>query len=178
MPVEKRNIILNDITERMAYKSSAHPITKKYPTRQDYAAHRYPSCGLRFEINKVNQSPDEFKKQVSKMAAEEDKAEDATSDTANDWYLGPKNRNVGSVHSDFIVCNAVDLCERNYVAVYPIGGWWKERPYLKKTDNKVKYALVVSLETPSVEIDLYTPIINVISTVVPVTVPIYSEEEI
>lgn len=39
MPVEKKNIILNDITERMAYKSSAHPITKKYPTRQDYVAH-------------------------------------------------------------------------------------------------------------------------------------------
>ena len=138
--------------------------------------YRYPSCGLRFEINKVNQSLDEFKKQVSKMAAEEDKAEETTSSTANDWYLGPKNRNVGSIHSDFIICNAVDLCERNYVAVYPIGGWWKERPYLKKTDKKVKYALVVSLETPSVEVDLYTPIINEISTVVPVTVPIYSEE--
>ena len=39
MSVEKRNIILNDITERMAYKSSAHPVSKKYPSRQDYASH-------------------------------------------------------------------------------------------------------------------------------------------
>ena len=134
--------------------------------------YRYPSCGLRFEINKVNQSLDEFKKQINKMVAEDDKAEETASSTVNDWYLGPKNRNVGSIHSDFIVCNAVDLCDRNYVAVYPIGGWWKERPYLNKTNNKVKYALVVSLETPSVEVDLYTPIINKIRTAIPVSVQV------
>ena len=134
--------------------------------------YRYPSCGLRFEINRINQSLEEFKKQVNKMAAEEDKGIDTMTNSANNWYLGPNNRNVGSIHSDFIVCNAIDLCERNYVAVYPVGGWWKERPYLKKTDNKIKYALVLSLETPKTEVDLYTPIINEISTTVPVAVPI------
>lgn len=134
--------------------------------------YRYPSCGLRFEINRVNQSLEEFKKQVNKMAAEEEKSEDTASNTANNWYLGPNNRNVGSIHSDFIVCNAVDLCERNYVAVYPVGGWWKERPYLKKTDNKVKYSLIVSLETPSIEADLYTPIVTKVSTAIPIAVPI------
>lgn len=134
--------------------------------------YRYPSCGLRFEINRVNQTLEEFKKQVNKMAAEEDKANESVANTANNWYLGPNNRNVGSIHSDFIVCNAVDLCERNYVAVYPVGGWWKERPYLKKTDNKVKYSLVVSLETPSIDVDLYTPIINKINTAIQVAVPI------
>lgn len=134
--------------------------------------YRYPSCGLRFEINRVNQTLDEFKKQVNKMAAEEDKGGDTASNTTNNWYLGPNNRNVGSIHSDFIVCNAIDLCERNFVAVYPVGGWWKERPYLKKTDNKVRYSLVVSLETPSNDVDLYTPIITKISTAIPVAVPI------
>ena len=137
--------------------------------------YRYPSCGLRFEINRVNQPLEEFKKQVNKMAAEEDKSGDTVSNTANNWYLGPNNRNVGSIHSDFIICNAVDLCERNYVAVYPVGGWWKERPYLKKTDNKVKYSLVVSLETPRVDVDLYTPIITKISTAVPIAVSIAQE---
>ena len=102
------------------------------------------------------------------MATEEDKLADTTPNTANNWYLGPINRNVGSIHSDFIVCNAVDLFERNYVAVYPVGGWWKERPYFNKTDNKVKYALVVSLETPSEEVDLYTAIVNKIPTAIPI----------
>ena len=134
--------------------------------------YRYPSCGLRFEINRVNQSLDEFKKQVNKMAAEEDNAGDTVSNTANNWYLGPNNRNVGSIHSDFIICSAVDLCERNYVAVYPVGGWWKERPYLKKTDNRVKYSLVVSLETASVDVDFYTPIMAKINTAIPNAIPI------
>lgn len=134
--------------------------------------YRYPSCGLRFEINRINQPLEEFKKQVNKMAVEEDKGIDTMTNSANNWYLGPNNRNVGSIHSDYIVCNAIDLCERNYVAVYPVGGWWKERPYLKKTNNKIKYALVLSLETPKTEVDLYTPIINEISTVVPIAVPI------
>ena len=39
MSVEKRNILLSGITERMAYKSSAHPVSKKYPVRQDYMSH-------------------------------------------------------------------------------------------------------------------------------------------
>ena len=39
MSVEKRNIFLKDITERMAYKSSAHPISKNYPFRKDHVAH-------------------------------------------------------------------------------------------------------------------------------------------
>ena len=134
--------------------------------------YRYPSCGLRFEINKPNQSLDEFKSQVNKMARDEDKDADASARSANDWYLGPINRNVGSVHSDFIIGNAVDLCESRYVAVYPVGGWWKERPYLNRYEHKVKYSLVVTLSTPDLSVDLYTPIINQISTAIPVSVPI------
>lgn len=130
--------------------------------------YRYPSCGLRFEINKVNQSLQEFKKQVNKMAAEEDKQEETITATGNNWYLGINNRNIGSIHSDFIIGNAVDLYNRNYVAIYPVGGWWKERPYLLKTNSKIRYSLVVSLETPRIDIDLYTPIINQIGTTISV----------
>lgn len=42
--------------------------------------------------------------------------------------------------------------------MYPVTGWWKERPHLGKYNNSVKYSLIVSVETPSQEIDLYTPI--------------------
>lgn len=42
----------------------------------------------------------------------------------------------------------------NFIAVYPSGGWYKYRKsYLNQS---VKYALVVSLETPSQ--DIYTEI--------------------
>lgn len=79
---------------------------------------------------------------------------------------------MGSVHSDFIIGNAVDLCESRYVAVYPVGGWWKERPYLNRYEHKVKYSLVVTISTLDLSVDLYTPIINQISTAIPVSVPI------
>lgn len=134
--------------------------------------YRYPSCGLRFEINRPNQSLEEFKSQVNRMARDEDNNSDAGVNSANNWYLGPNNRNVGSVHSDFIVGNAVDLCESRNVAVYPVGGWWKERPYLNRYEHKVKYSLVVTLSTPDLSVDLYTPIINQINTPIPVSVPI------
>ena len=136
--------------------------------------YRYPSCGLRFEINNPTQSIEEFKAKVNIIARAEDHDEDNSSKGAsgNNWYLGPNNRNVGSIHSDFIIANAAELCDSKYVAVYPVGGWWKERAYLGKSENKVRYSLVVSLSTPETNVDLYTPIINQIGTMIPVSVPI------
>ena len=136
--------------------------------------YKYPSCGLRFEINNANQSLEEFMAKVNIIARAEDHEEDnsTSGSSGNDRYLGPNNRNVGSVHSDFIIANAADLCESKYVAVYPVGGWWKERVYLGRSENTVKYALIVSLSTPETNVDLYTPIITQIGAAIPVVVPI------
>lgn len=135
--------------------------------------YRYPSCGLRFEVNKINQTREEFINQISKIMKEGDTEDNNSSSGAgNDWYFGVNTHSYGSIHSDFITATAVDLCESKYVAVFPVGGWWKERVYLKKSENKVRYSLVVSLSTPETDIDLYTPIINQIGTVIPVSVPI------
>ena len=46
------------------------------------------------------------------------------------WFLGAENRDVGSIHSDFIKTSAVNLCNTNAIAVYPVIGWWRERSYL------------------------------------------------
>jgi hypothetical protein len=78
--------------------------------------------------------------------------------------LGIQNRDVGSIHSDFCKDLAVNLCDANYIVVYPVVGWWRLREHLGKYDEKIRYALVVSIETPKVEVDLYTPIITKIET--------------
>lgn len=134
--------------------------------------YRYPSSGLRFEINKPNQSLEEFKAKVNKIAQAEDHDENnsSTGTSGNNWYLGPNNRNVGSIHSDFICANAADLCDTRYVAVYPVGGWWKERAYIGKSENKLRYSLIVSLSTPETDVDLYTPIMTQISNVISASV--------
>ncbi|NCB78049.1 MAG: S8 family peptidase [Negativicutes bacterium] len=125
--------------------------------------YRYPSCGLRFDVINSNETIEDFKKRVNiKMRGEDIK--DSGDGSSRDWYLGVGNRDVGSIHSDYCDDLAVNLCDANYVAVYPVIGWWRERGYLGKYDEIVRYALVVSIETPEVEADLYTSIITKIKT--------------
>ncbi|GCB51300.1 hypothetical protein [Streptomyces sp. NL15-2K] len=44
------------------------------------------------------------------------------------------------------------------LAVYPVGGWWKANKRTDRISLPVSYALLVSLRTPGVSTDLYTPI--------------------
>lgn len=60
-----------------------------------------------------------------------------------------------------------ELASRNYIAIYPESGWWKDRPSLKRWNKKARYALIISIETPEVEVDIYTPVFNQI--MVPIT---------
>lgn len=121
--------------------------------------YRYPSCGLRFDVINTNETIEDFAKRVNiKMRGDDIK--DSGEGSSMNWYLGVGNRDVGSIHSDFCEDLAINLCDANYVAVYPVIGWWRERGYLGKYDEKVRYSLVVSIETPQTEIDLYTSIIT------------------
>ena len=134
--------------------------------------YRYPSCGLRFDVINTDESVEDFKKRINVMMRGDDKKDkgEGTSGSSR-WYLGSDNRDVGSIHSDFIKANAVDLCNANYIGVYPVIGWWREQSYLGKCNSKMRYSLVVSLSTPSTEVDLYTPIITQIRNAVQVDIP-------
>jgi len=39
-------------------------------------------------------------------------------------------------------------------------GWWNKRPHLGAWEKIARYSLIVSLETPNVQADLYTPVAN------------------
>ena len=43
-----------------------------------------------------------------------------------------KLRNLGSIHSDVWHGTAADLAERDYIAVYPVICWWRERPKFER----------------------------------------------
>jgi hypothetical protein len=83
---------------------------------------------------------------------------------SSSFYNGP------SIHSDIWRGNAVDLSEANYIAVFPVTGWWHERSYLNKYNNRIRYSLVISIATPQSEVDLYTPIIVQIPTSISIPV--------
>lgn len=120
--------------------------------------HRYASHGLRFEVKGPTESPEEFRKRLNKQALEEDEAKPAKGSDSSEWYLGPQARNRGSLHSDFLSCNAADLAERGVIAVYPVSGWWKDQPKRDRSNLGARYALIVSIETPGVETDIWTPV--------------------
>ena len=120
--------------------------------------HRYASHGLRFDVKGPTESIDEFRKRLNKKALEEDEAKPATGGDSSEWYLGEHARNRGSLHSDILSCNAADLAERGVIAVYPVSGWWKDQPRRDRSDKGARYALVVSIETPGVDTDIWTPV--------------------
>ena len=76
------------------------------------------------------------------------------------WWIGINRRNQGSIHSDFIRETAAQIAAYDKIAIYPATGWWKTRKSM--LEKGIKYALVVSLETPNV--DIYTPISQIIES--------------
>jgi hypothetical protein len=118
---------------------------------------RYPSHGLRFDIKKPLESVDAFRKRVNKLALEEDEGRPAAGDPQG-WYFGAQARSRGSLHSDFWEGSAIELAERGTLAIYPVHGWWKEQPSRDRSGLGAAYGLVVSIETPVQDVDLWTPV--------------------
>jgi hypothetical protein len=128
--------------------------------------HRYASHGLRFDIQTPEENVNEFRARINRLADDEDVAE--TFSDAENWLVGPVLRSKGSLHTDIWKGSAVDLAAREHIAVYPVGGWWKERAHLRRGDDTVRYSLIVSIKSPGSEVDLYTPIATAVG--VPVVI--------
>lgn len=120
--------------------------------------YRYPSCGLRFDVNNPTEDRENFTKRISKAMREDENDKNEVKNDSNRWLLGANNRNVGSIHSDIWEGTASQLSESNLIIIYPKSGWWKSRANLKKYHARIRYSLVVSIEAPEIDIDLYTAI--------------------
>ncbi|EGV20713.1 S8 family peptidase [Thiocapsa marina] len=132
--------------------------------------HRYQSHGLCFEVKGPTESLDEFRKRLNQRALDEEENRPLSGTDNDGWYLGPRARNRGSVHSDILAGFAADIAERGTIAVYPVTGWWKELKKRDRSKHGARYALVVSIETDEVDADIWTPIANQLG--VPVAVEI------
>ena len=123
--------------------------------------YRYQSHGLRFDLNNVGEREDDFRRRVN-IAAREENEEVAGNAGSNRWSIGTNNRSNGSIHSDFWDGTAADLATCNHIAVYPVIGWWRERKHLGKVENRTRYSLIISLDTPAQDVQLYTTVKNII----------------
>ena len=133
----------------------------------------YASYGLRFDLKAPTDiNVKRFLARVNRQAQEEEDEDYSSTDShSNHWLLGTRARHYGSLHQDEWQGTGAELAACDHIAVYPVGGWWKNNNRRDRRDLPVRYALLVSLSTSTQGADLYTPIATQLS--VPVTsVPI------
>ena len=122
--------------------------------------HRYQSHALRFDVMGAREDLQALRKRLNRQALDEDEERPST-EVDDGWYLGSHARNRGSIHSDIWAGTAADLAERGIIAVYPVSGWWKDQPKRDRSEKGARYSLVVSIETPGVEADIWTSVVQV-----------------
>jgi hypothetical protein len=133
--------------------------------------YRYQSCGLRFRL----QSPTEtFTNLIARVSADVTEGEKVAyrypDDVAAGWLVGPDNCSRGSIHSDIWTGTGADLSSMEHLVVFPVNGWWRLRHQLGQANRRIRYSLIVSLETDAANVDLYTVIATQIAAQVPIKV--------
>ena len=110
-------------------------------------------------MKKATETTAEFRKRINGKDLGEEEEKPDTSGDISEWRIG-NIRNLGSLHSDLWLGSAADLAERGVLAVYPVSGWWKDLPKRDRSERGARYALIVSIETDEVdiEVDLWTAV--------------------
>lgn len=130
-------------------------------SRSVSSKYRYANCNLRFAVQTATEkSLSNFIARVSdSISKDERKANYETpDDTTTGWLLGDNLCRRGSIHSDTWSGTAAQLAAMEHLIIYPVNGWWRLRTQHKRYSNRIRYALVVSLESVGTELDIYTPI--------------------
>jgi hypothetical protein len=123
---------------------------------------RYRSFGLRFDLRKKGEAPQAFQKRINDLAETPDDDLDLVEPDV-DRLFGARSISAGSLHSDEWQCSAADLIDRDSLAVYPVGGWWKQSRKVEISDRQARYSLAISLDAGDVEVDLYSEIEQLIA---------------
>jgi hypothetical protein len=167
--------------EGIADKSVVLRVTLSYfvepnPSRRGWQSKfRYQSHGLRFAVKGSTETDQRFGQRINKLEREE--REEGDDEALGDpdlahWSLGAQLRSRGSIHSDEWRGNAAQLAAKSHIAVFPVGGWWKDWKESERYETEVRYALVITLEVlDEVDVDLYTPIAAMLQVPAVIQVP-------
>ena len=131
--------------------------------KNDYAKYRLASAGLSFDVNTPGETRDQFIARNNKKHEVQEKSKN----DSDRWEIGIKLRGNSTVQSDWFECSARELAACNEIAVFPQSGWWKFRKIVN-IHNRIKYSLVVSIETRETEI--YDAVRIAVGQAVPVEV--------
>lgn len=143
------------------------------PSRRGWKGrYAYPSHGLRFATKRRDEGIEEFRKRINRRARQEGDNLPQKS-TEQGWLFGSdQQKAAGSLHTDIWTGDAADLANKGAIAIYPVGGWWKFNKSGDQSENGVDYSLIVSIESPETEVDLWTPVNALIETPVEISTEI------
>ena len=129
--------------------------------------YRYAGCNLRFAVQTATEkSLENFIARVSNAISEDERdAYEKPDDTSDGWTLGEDLRCRGSIHSDTWTGTAAQLAEMEHLIVFPVNGWWRLRAQHKKYNDRIRYSLVVTLETVGAELDIFSEISSAVAEV-------------
>ena len=129
-------------------------------SRMVTSKYRYAGCNLRFLVQTATEkSLKNFIARVSdNVSADDRNAYQKPDDTTTGWLLGDDLRRRGSIHSDTWTGTAAQLALMEHVIVFPVSGWWRLRTQHKRYNHRIRYALVVTLETVGVDLNIFVPI--------------------
>jgi hypothetical protein len=125
---------------------------------------RYQSYALRFAVKGATEDEDQFKARINKLERSENEDSGFGDPDVAQWKYGAQLRARGSMHSDIWVGTAAQLATKSQIAVFPVGGWWKDWKEARQWNTEARYALVVSLKAADgIDTDIYTPIATIIA---------------
>ncbi len=129
-------------------------------SRMVTSKYRYAGCNLRFLVQTATEkSLKNFIARVSDAVSDDDRdAYEKPDDTTTGWLLGDDLRRRGSIHSDTWTGTAAQLALMEHLIVFPVNGWWRLRPQHKRYNHRIRYSLIVTLETVGADLDIFTPI--------------------
>ncbi|SNY97904.1 S8 family peptidase [Halomonas sp. hl-4] len=147
----------------LSYFIEPNPGRRGYRQRYSYQSH-----GLRFNVIRPSQSLENFRAAINRVAKDAVEDYQGVEGDSSGWLLGSQIRTRGSLHSDTWTGTAADLANMHTLAVYPVGGWWKYRAGEERWQNRVRFSLIVSIDVPDSEVDIYSEVENLIETSVQV----------
>ncbi|MEI8363391.1 MAG: S8 family peptidase [Betaproteobacteria bacterium] len=118
----------------------------------------YQSHALRFAVRRPLESEATFRARINTQVAAEEQGLPGGITPDSGWTIGERLRTRGSLLSDCWKGTAAALSNRGQIAVFPTMGWWRNRPSHERYNRFARYSLLVSIEAPAVQQDLYTSV--------------------
>lgn len=145
----------------LSYFIEPNPSSRGFSSKHRYASHQLQFATVRSEENN-----DGFRRRVNQASREDGINQGAGAGDSEGWFLKPRMRTKGSIHSDVWKGTAAQLATKNLIAVYPVGGWWRDLKRQQRWNSIARYSLIVSIKTEAQDVDIYTTIQNQIENII------------